>query len=80
MTVTRNGPPGPPGTQPLPLITEVPAAADPGASNPAASGSAGGSAGGVDNDSAPPPGHKGEKEENLKSSPLVCNTYVDLYF
>ena len=44
MTVTGNGPPGPPGTQLLALTSEVPATTDPGASNPGASGSAGGSA------------------------------------
>ena len=79
MTVTRNGPPGPPATQPLPLTSEEPTTY-PGTSNLAASGGADGSAGGVGNNSAPPPGHKGEKEKNTESSLLVRNTYVDLYF
>ena len=77
MTVTRNGPPGPPGTQRVSLSSEAPAAADSGASNPAASGSAGGSAEGEGNKSAPSSGHKGEKDKNPQTSPLVCNTYVD---
>ena len=78
MMVTRNGPPGPPSTQPLPLTTEVPVY-DPGTSNPAASRKAGGSEEGEVNNSAPPPGHKGEKDKNPQSSPLVCNTYAGFY-